>query len=198
MTMTTIRTTELNTGLLFDLIQWAEADERFDAALWGAWDQSAWGWIITEQERKERSNGSCQTAYCMAGQAVHQAGYRLDYDHGDALARNIDMRDGTRYVGPVAVASECIKQRPTGQVNAKGYAVMEDVPGAEKEQIGAVARETLGLDIDEADLFFEGSNEIEQLRQMANLFCASRGLPPLFPNDPVWDTEAHVDDDLDF
>lgn len=59
---------KLDLQLLRDLVFWAEGDDRKFKA---RWNQHEWA----TQER----NGVCQTAYCIAGQAVAQAGIKIEY-----------------------------------------------------------------------------------------------------------------------
>jgi hypothetical protein len=196
MTVATLPT--LNSTLLFDLVRWAEHDAEFDHQIWGTWDQGAWGWVMADQiEKAYVRNGVCRTAYCMAGQAVHQAGYRLLFDANSQTEREIEMADGRDFVGQVATANDCIKQYDTGRKDSKGFQIWEDVATAEPEPINQVAIDILGLTHEEADVFFEGSNEAYQLREMANWFCQSRGLPLLYPYDDVY--EPFLDEeDVDF
>jgi hypothetical protein len=196
MTITTLPA--LDTVLLFDLIRWAEQDEAIDHAWWGTWDQSSWGWVMTDEEVKARRNGSCKTAYCMAGQAAHQAGYRLVFDYSDTITREIDMHDGTHFDGHVATASTCVPQRDTGRKNSKGYPIFEDVPGGEVEQVSIVGRQALGLTHAESDYFFEGDNGIDALKMMANRFCQDRGQPLLFPDWEVYDPDDYDPQDGDY
>ena len=196
MTITSLPT--LNATLLFDLIRWAEHDDTIDKS-WGTWDQSSWGWVkataLTDGQVKEARNGACQTAYCMAGQAAHQAGYRLLYNEGDRITRDIEMFDGHHFDGLSITASECVQQRPTDRRTPRGAVIWEDVPGATEEQISTVGAEVLGLTDEEAERFFEGDNDLPELRAMANRFCDDRGLPLLFPYDPTWSGEYEYDDE---
>ena len=193
MTVTTLPT--LNSVLLFDLIRWAEHDDAIDAARWGTWDQSSWGWVKVEDQMKEARNGACKTAYCMAGQAAHQGGYRLLFDTGDVHSVDIEMYDGHHYEGDVASASDCVQQRPTNRRDSKGVIIWEDVPGADERPVSEVGREVLGLTSDEAEVFFEGDNDLHRLRSMANRFCQDRALPLLYPYDEVWDGDYPDPDD---
>jgi hypothetical protein len=189
-------TEELNAPLLFQLIQWAERDER-DGEFqgWGHWDQSAWGWVPTDP--KEVRNGACQSAYCMAGQAAHQAGWRLLYDGGDEIIRSVLSDDSKVWQGSAISASECVPQRNTGVKDSKGFDIWEDIPGGEAQPISVVGREALGLESDEAEMFFDGDNTLDTLKEMANLFCQDRGLPLLYPNEPIY-VAPDPDDDSDW
>lgn len=171
---------ELNVGLLFDLVKWAEGDEALAQRYrnWGTWKQGLWAEIdwnelavhgIDPEDGGEveiaRRNGVCGSAYCMAGQAVAQSDYR------------IIMEDGG--------ASNCIKEEWTGEVNEKGWQVWQDVPGARREAISDVAATVLGLTYVEQSQFFNGDNELPRLRELANLFTDARRMPLLFPDEPI-------------
>jgi hypothetical protein len=189
---------ELNTLLMVDLIRWAERDEEIDHQWWGTWDQSSWGWAVTEEDQKNLRNGACKTAYCMAGQAAHQAGYRLEFQQFDTIHREMTMHDGTFLDARVASASTCVQQRDTGRKTSKGAPIWEDVPDAESKQISHVGREALGLTMEEADAFFEGDNTLDRLKMMANWFCVNRGLPLLYPDWTIWAPDEDYDPDDDY
>lgn len=187
----------LNTLLLVDLIRWAERDEEIDHKLWGTWDQGSWGWAVTKEDAKELRNGSCKTAYCMAGQAAHQAGYRLEFNDADTVHRNMWMHDGTHIDARVATASTCVPQYDTGRKNSHGHAIWADVPDGEQRQISHVGQEALGLTGMEASHFFEGDNTLDKLKMMANWFCANRNMPPLYPDWGTWEPDENYDDEAD-
>ena len=183
---------ELNVPLLYDLLKWAEGDEELAAKFrhWGAWDQGVWARIDLNEMRDmdldardpeaievTRRNGVCQTAYCMAGQAVAQSDYRLIMDDGSA--------------------TDCIKERPTDQKNARGFTIWEDVPNAPQREIWSVAQEILGLTYVEQSQFFQGDNQLGRLRELANLFTDVRGLPLLFPDDRIANLYRDEDDEDD-
>lgn len=179
---------DLDFTLLFDLIRWAAQDEAVLNRFVGTWDQGSWAWIdgtdlrrlgIEPEDDAEievaRRNGLCGSSYCIAGQAAMQADYRLIAYSGSA--------------------EQCIKERPTDQVNDKGLTIWQDVPGAQPEQIMDVGRDVLGLTQVESEKLFDGSNDIDRLRGLANLFCQVRSLPLLFPDDPIGPWYASDEDD---
>lgn len=165
----------LDTTLLFNMITWAEQDEEIQNyglfAGWGLWNQGSWAINDNPAEApaaqwvEDPHDTSCQTSYCMAGQAAHQAGYR-------AIFQGLHSGEA------------CIKQETAGRTK-QGYTIWQDVTNAPIESIAIVGRRVLGLTDDEADLFFEGDNELDDLRRLANTFCFGRDLPLLFPNDPI-------------
>lgn len=168
----------LNIDAITTLIRWAEGDEAL-AERFGTWDQGHWAKVIVGESVGEygedldpvdleegKRNGHCKTAYCMAGQAVVQAGYRLLY--------SIDYEEDG-----IASASHCVKQRQTGEVNRLGLPEMEDVEGTQS-YISDVARVILGLEYGEATAFFDGDNRVMDLKYLTNQFLDHRGLPPVY------------------
>lgn len=197
--MTTTNTLpELDVEMIFKLIKWAEQDETFLANLseWGFWNQGVWGAVaqhdaetvlgdavsahdIGPDEEQQLRNGACQTAYCMAGQAVVQNGYRLVYQGAD----EVNLGDAWR---AALTASECIRQEQAG-VSRTGRPLWRDAPGAVPMPISDTAQRLLGLTSDERYRFFDGDNELGQLKEYANGMCHRRGLPLLFPDDAIYD-----------
>lgn len=184
--MTITTNTPLNTLLLHNLIEWAEYEENLEAnttarlriqpaaegpwAGWGHWNQGAWAITsatVADETRqidpelaREVRNGACETAYCMAGQTVVQAGYRLVY--------NDDHRGLLR-------ADMCVLTQPNGRFDAKGRPLHDDVPGTAKSIEGA-AQAILGLTDTECEELFNGDNTVDQLKAMADDFLENRGL----------------------
>lgn len=198
---------ELDTLLIFQLIKWAEADEEWskvgqqveEFAGWGHWVQGSWAGVsdqngvLTQEDRVAQRNGECGTSFCMAGQAAWQSGYRMLFDNP------------TR-----AQASACVQQEITDGVDAKGYQIWRDVPGAPARSIQEVAQERLGLTEDESNVFFEGDNTVRMLKGFANTMCAARALPLLFPGrcarmitdqygltPDLWHEDDYTDDNED-
>lgn len=180
----------LNVEAITTLIDWAESDEERRAqrySSWGNWRQGLWGLASTASENVRNllrndseaaaeeiadmgRNGVCGTAYCMAGQAVVQAGYALDYQD------NVDTWDGNM----LGISAEnCVWQEPTDQINRWGRPVMQDV--GDPREISDVAQEILGFTEEEASAFFSGSNSIRVLKEYANSFCESRDLDLPYP-----------------
>jgi hypothetical protein len=170
----------LNLTALTTLIDWAEGSEAL-AARFGTWDQGQWAQAIlnpgvdasdeidTAKVTEETRNGVCETAYCMAGQTVVQAGYRLIYRHY-GYDEDGKMQFNT---------SDCIKQKWTGRRRANGTPIMEDT--GEVMAISTAAGQILGLDYDENNSFFDGDNDIDDLKHMVNAMCERRGLPEPYP-----------------
>lgn len=160
---------KLNLDLLVQIIDWAEESEQGRVKPgWGTWYQDEWGQADSTDPVKLR-NDLCQTAYCVAGQAAHQGGYRLIIEEY-ALS------------GVAYSASHCVLTEPTGELDPKGREVRVDVGMA--RSIPEVGAEVLGLCECEEDLF-EGDNDIEDLKAMTNGLAKSRGLPKPYPDEGI-------------
>jgi hypothetical protein len=118
-------------------------------------------------------NGVCQTAYCMAGQTVVQAGRKILYDDASW--------NGS---GLFASADQCVEVQPTGSFNRYGYPVTEVVDGTQ-DNISSAARRILGLSPYEADEFFAGDNSIMKLKQYANKFARDRDMEFIYPDEDL-------------
>lgn len=198
---------------IMDLIAWAERTQsRIDAwkAPSGTWDQGSWAQVSldagsdevraieqaapgaarSDEMSKAMRNGVCETAFCMAGETVWQNEYRIVLD-----TDSVDAQWGMQ-----RSASQCIKERPTGRKDERGFEIWEIVPGAEEESIYDVGARLLGLDEDEeAGPFFDGDNSVEDLREKANWIAERNNLPLPYPNDPIWHHDDYADeDDQDF
>lgn len=188
---------ELNVEAITTLIDWAEADEERRASVyasWGSWRQGLWGLASTasdnmrtllnrgegsqvgEEVAEMGKNGACGTAFCMAGQAVVQAGYVLDYDSEASEWDN----------GTVGVSAEnCVWTEPSAtEVTRWGTPVLQEV--GDPVDIAETATEILGLTDEEADLFFAGSNTIRHLKMYLNRFCEDRGMDHVYPGSGVY------------
>lgn len=184
----------LNVELLARLMEWAEYENQVteglivrdripeEYRLWGDWDQGVWGFLdtegreLTEEEKQDYRNGVCRTAFCMAGQAATQSGYRLIFGPHDNSNRE---RDGVLHHG--FSAQMVIQVQETGRFGPRGFPIMEDVPGANRQDVGAVGRDVLGLNHEESSAFFDGDNNLLTLQRYCNTFYAARNLPPLYP-----------------
>jgi hypothetical protein len=124
----------------------------------------------------------CGSAFCMAGQAAYQAGFRLILDDTPLSS-----------IGETIYASDCIAEAPTGVKNDKGYIVYKDVEGASPLAIHVVAERALGLTSDEADWLFDGDNEIDKIHEIVNRIVTSRGLPTPFPNYGTYSPDEDSD-----
>lgn len=199
----------LNLSALTTLINWAEGDEAL-AQRFGTWDQGVWSQVLlgdptlavdntleAEQMAREKymdgvtqdtvfeetRNGVCQTAYCMAGQTVVQAGYRLIYTIDDAS----DADDGTGLGAHATLSTDvCVKQEWTGRFDGKGKPIFRDT--GERMPISDAAAEVLGLDWREQAVLFDGSNEIDDLKYFVNAFCRRRGMEEPYPD--AWSQRA--------
>lgn len=202
----------LNLEAITILIGWAEQDVNTLAQfrLRGSWDQGTWGTVVADEDLAEalldgetddpsRSqtkevtdkallNGACETAYCMAGQAVTQAGYEMVFN------------SSTWSGGLQASAEYCEKVEFTGRFDDKGWPIMNTVEGT-VATISSKAARILGLNPTQSDLFFSGSNEIDDLKQYANGFAADAGMDLPYPDSDVWEVEedpyATFDDDVE-
>lgn len=193
---------EFDYDFIYKAILWAQEDEAFLASLsesernwWGDWEQGHWGSVEDNEELVATTfyrnrhldgyqtnlnafadairSGECKTSYCQAGQRVHQAGYRLMLD-GDNSAVN------------------CIEQRPTGRKTALGAEEMEDVPGVRPRSIEATARELMGITYAEAGVYFEGDNDVDRLKEIANWMCERRGIPLMWPGSVTFEPGEDV------
>lgn len=199
--------------LLLDLVAWAEKDDAMMARFqtWGDWDQNTWstlsasgtvdiptGWTDPayygytdaseddERARREILRGSCGTSYCMAGQAVHQTGYRLLYSTA--------VGAGGVLTGQ---ADQCIKIEGTGIVDEKGFEVMRDVPGT-TGTVSAIGAQALGLTYEEAGELFNGDNTLTRIKELVNAIVVSRDLPQPYPEENIWDGYMEPSDYADY
>lgn len=193
-------TGSLNMEAIQLLIGWAAQDEAAlrDYSLWGIWDQGHWGLAEMDLDRataraivdeydttdvdaeaaddlinKTILNGACQSAYCMAGQAVAQAGFKLNYNS----AINNDMH-------LMVTADTCVRVEPVGTFDDKGYPVMREV--GEPTDISEAAQEVLGLTDEQGDLFFNGGNGIVTLKRLANRFALDAHMEVPYPDHDVF------------
>jgi hypothetical protein len=183
--------------LLLDLVAWAEQDDARLAHMqaWGRWNQGTWsnasiadpevdaGWEdplisdpdgdqdIEDEDAKARQailRGVCGTSFCMAGQAAHQAGYRMVYANHGSISRGVVRLS----------AEQCIKTEPTGFTDAKGFPILRDV--GQPVDISEIGAQVLGLDDDEAQELFGGDNTIGEIKGLVNRLCTDRDLPVPF------------------
>lgn len=200
---------EFDYRFIYDAIRWAERDESFLSALseadrnwWGTWRQGDWaraiapapirralfdatGSLDTGEFATAIRAGECKTAYCMAGQRVNQAGYRM------AIEPDSDMgRSGV-------TAYSCIEMEPTGQRDKFNKPIMRDKPGAELRDISTLARELMHITSFESGLFFNGDNRVGILKEYANGMCERRGIPLMFPDFDIYDFDQAFADSED-
>jgi hypothetical protein len=156
----------LNYELLRDIVAWAADDHaRLDRFFGGAWEQEAWSRQVT--------NGVCQTSYCIAGQAVVQVGYGLEYEE--------EFNDEEGHT--VWSATFCAPQVVVG-VDENGKLKYELINEA-MEPIEDVGRKVLGLTPWEASQLFYAGNDLAQVARYANQYAEARGLPPVYETDDV-------------
>src|SRR3954469_13711610 len=145
--------TKLNLDLLVEMVEWAELNENLALnhmpehyRTWGEWNQGSWaridasdlpealqkewkelwnslddGHVIDEaaaDELTQKAVNHCQTSFCIAGQVVNQAGYRMLFTIDDLTA------------------DYCVPQRPTDRLDEKGRTIWEDIPDADRQNIG--------------------------------------------------------------
>lgn len=200
--------------MLMRLVWWAEQDQS-TIDQWrdmlGTWSQAYWGVADahtvaesggeeSEDAWREVRNGACGSAYCMAGQAVVQNGYRMVYESGticNPTRGRQDPNDSYSYIsGDFLSAAYCIAQEPTGTYDDKGRPEYRDKPGARPEPIDRTATEVLGLTDDETDFLFEGDNSVADLKRYVNGIAWVRNLPLPFPGHEI--ESAHGgDSDVD-
>lgn len=193
----------LNVEAIRILISWAEQDvnllQKYRSLGNQTWDQGTWGTLhvpeaaipqgsietdedddemVRDEDRvdvvdRAMLNGACQTAFCMAGQTVVQAGHRMIYDD---LSYN-----GGGYFS--STAENCVRREWTGQYDERGWPIFEDI--GEVGYISNKAGQILGLDDQRQDEFFNGSNTVGNLKWYANRFCDEDGLEPMYPEEEV-------------
>lgn len=200
----------LNTELLRDLVTWAATEnikrENPDKAVelglmkpgtevkGVKWDQGRWA--------NAQRNGTCQTAFCIAGHAAH-----LAKDQYTVMMYAGTGWDGVRtYEGEHLIDISVLpKELPRGVEVDKAFKVMwveeaslYDLPDSDEfaetvheymRDIGDVGAEELGLDYMESDSLFSGSNEIEDVVAIAVAIAKAHdedlGLPE-------WVTEEYL------
>lgn len=95
----------LNTELLTQVIKWAEESEKAPDTEpmpgWGVWGQTMW---FRRSSRLQEV--TCGTAYCIAGQVAHQAGYEPVWD--DASVAHYCRLPGGFPVSASEVAQETL------------------------------------------------------------------------------------------
>lgn len=184
---------EFDYELIQTLIYWASQDQdhlrKWRDRFVGRWDQGTWGCLsdtITDDTIDKALTGVCGTSFCMAGQAVLQKGYRIDF--------GLSVEEMMKRKGEIwnSNADWCIPQEPTGQFDNRGRPIFRDAGG--RESIRGVARDALGLTEEEANTFFGADNQIEDLKAFANGMATVRGLPIMFPDAPSW---SQYDDSWD-
>ena len=170
----------LNTTLLRDLVVWAAADQDFidktsdfftRVAGWGKWEQGLWADVAKE--------GQCKSSYCIAGQAVAQSNFVLLTDDG-----------------PWGSAEYCAPLVRTNKVDSKGKAIYE-ADLEQTEAIHAKAEKDLGLSADEADMMFDGDNDLSRIVSLATYFAKRRGLVLGLPAIVAAHDDDYDDDNWD-
>lgn len=171
---------ELNVDLLSDLVTWAWADEKKRTNLlkkfpgWGSWNQDVWA--------QEKRNGVCQTAFCIAGQAVMQSGYALDYGSAESDSEyvyddtgNYVYENGRAKTIEILSVDACYPAEIVGWEGKDNKIPIYKATGP-SQGIETTAGEALGLNEMERDALFDGTNEIEDVIAIATAIAQMRGL----------------------
>lgn len=159
----------LNVQMISDLLTWAWADdqrlEEFMAKYpgWGSWNQGVWA--------QELRNGVCKTAYCMAGQTVAQSNFKLDLYLEDDVEEFDPEKNAYVHVRSEWAAEECFPVVKNG-FDEKGNQKYKR--SGENVLISSKAQEILGLDEFEANMFFDGANDLTRLVYLALAFAKAR------------------------
>lgn len=199
--------------LLLNIVAWAEHDSRFSSwGIWnqGSWasvyldgdikpalEELANSWQDAETGRPASLIASqanvlvqsaaranvCRSAFCMAGQTVYQAGFRMILDDSP-LHR----------IGEEAYADDCIAEVLTDERDERGFMVWRDREDAERIAIDQAAAEILGL-IGEERCLFEGDNTVPKIKSIVNWIAENRHLPIPFPDEPTYPDEDDYDGD---
>lgn len=188
----------LNLDLLKALVGWAKDDEVAmqdfiqkhgdKLAQWGfegKWDQGYWG--------KQITNGVCETAYCIAGQAVIQAGYQFHYERVEDLDANRTLFTAD-WVYPV-------KQEGTWKDGKPKYVADTSREGFYTPHL---AQRALGLTNLEREYLFDGDNTIGDVVYIASQIADRRDLnlgieqPPESYRDRVVRIEGLFEHDDNF
>lgn len=167
---------QLNTKLLTDLVNWAAFSEFGNTqpipGFLGRWDQNHWAY--------QRRNGVCDTAYCMAGQAVVQSGKQIVYDDDNWYE---DQVGGT--LTRWQSATWCSPPVDTGKKTPKGVPIYTHNPDTETwVVISEAARLELGLTEDEADYLFNGDNELDRIIDLTAQITVDHGAERMKFLDP--------------
>lgn len=176
----------LNKALLKDLVVWAY-DEEYEIKNriakkypeWPSHDQGAWA--------KQISNGVCETACCIAGNAVLQAGYLMVAQEKPF----IDHMTGKR---KVRMETSLAVKRPKRYRNKSAFITPEkyealtgitysELNDGDEFWISEVAKTELGLHDNEASGMFSGGNMAADIAARYVAACWVRGLNPALPKD---------------
>lgn len=166
-----------NKELLRNLVTWAAQDHEDLTVLshmfpdWGHWQQTVWA--------VEVRNGTCQTAYCIAGQACMQAGWKFDFSgtqesDGETLASDFQSLTFDPRQDYVWANGDYVY--PVKEVVGEDGKVTQ-VPDTEQRGRWArdVATEVLGIHVWEASMLFDGDNSIEQVVAMGEIIAQQHG-----------------------
>lgn len=163
---------ELNTEMLERIVTWAAVEARSlelggvdFGPDWGTWNQEAWA--------QETRNGVCQTAFCIAGQAAHQAGYVMNLTHVGTTHDPV-----TDTILRTYRAQTCSPGIPTGAFDpVTGEEVLEPNPDSDTHRdIEFLACELLGMTRSEGRLLFKGNNSIGDIVKIATAIARHRGV----------------------
>lgn len=186
----------LNVELLAELVTWAASDhirgtdpeKAVELGLAKEGDKRLGRWNQNEWSQAER-NGTCQTAYCIAGAAV-----ALDQDSLIVMSEYLPGRwSGGHVVDRSQVSADLDVE--WGHVWLKKGQCASDVFGDNYDYISERARHMIGLNSWEADSLFSGVNEIDDVISRAEGIARERGLSL---DLPAWVTELVTDDDTEY
>jgi hypothetical protein len=140
-------------------------------------NQGNWGEVL--------KNGHCKTAFCLAGQKAIVEGYTFVLDADDLtdtymgerfaassqMVRTADVHSlGMRFVKG---AGKTFARPVNAQAQADLYRTVQT------EHPATIAQDSLGITNGEADRLFNGSNEVNDIREIINLIFERRGLEPI-------------------
>jgi len=165
----------LNLSLLNNLIVWAWSDytDHRDGPSIGHWNQGSWFRTTDPQQ------GTGQSSYCMAGQAVAQVGYKMvlrpnEYDYSvpaDPETGDYPIIEWNAY--------ECVAQVFDG-LDSQGKPTFKQI--GEPVSISDTARRALGLTPGESEALFSGANS-HRILLLSAIIAAARGETLTLPAD---------------
>lgn len=169
----------VNVELLEKLYRWAVASQKSldkfweENPDWAKHNQGNWGQVV--------KNGTCQTAFCLAGQVAVQEGYTfvLSKDDWDEQG-SVRMATGAAMVPKSKVHSLGLHfVRGSGKSFAWGERaeiLNFYTESGESRYASEIATEALGITDNEANLLFNGGNTVEDIRHFINGIFINHGI----------------------